>query len=176
MGLKSGCNLLMDTSVLLDFHYNGDRTKGLILDFAGGREINFIILDAIREEWLRIERSIDRYLDAGRLDSELKRHGTVRDVTVQYHSKAHLWAESTYCSRRYRRRRLTEDTLSRGDCLLLRYALDNDDWTLVTRDVLLGQTYGSIMDTMHRQGSILFPETGVNLKFERPGAPSAHPA
>ena len=166
VALTDTCDLLMDTNVILDFVYNGNYTKNLILDFADGKKINFVILETIKTEWHNIERKGDIHLHRDQLDAELIQYGTIQEIPIQYYSKAQLWAERLYRQEKFKRP-LSGDTLSRNDCMLLRWALDNYNYTLVTRDNLLIFAYESMCESMYRKCNIFVPKKGVNIQYNR---------
>jgi len=151
--------------MLLDLiHENDQFTIKLIQDFANGKKINFIVLDIILTEWIGIEhkkyhpfKTISNQRD--QLKYALRSFGTVTEIPTWYNSDEFVWAEKLRQSRKYVKP-LSRETLSRIDCILLKYALDNP-WTLVTFDHLLIRAYYTEMKILGLEQNILVPEDWI---------------
>lgn len=157
----------MDTNVILDIFHHTEYTKNLLLDYADSTPIEFVILDVIKTEWRYIENMISlKYggmqVKRHHLDEALSEYGIVTEVPIWYGSRVDTLAERLYNSKKYKRR-LSLDTLSRKDCLLIWYAIDNCDLTLVTRDKLVGYAYRSIMSELEKTPNVLCPKRGIHL-------------
>jgi hypothetical protein len=155
----------MDTSMLLDLlHENDQFTIKLIQDFASGKKINFIILDIILTEWTNIEHKKYHPFKKishrrNQLTHALHQFGAVTEIPTWYDSDEWVWAEKKYNSKKYVKP-VSRETLSRTDCVLLKFALDNP-WTLVTLDHLLIRAYCTEIEILGLNKNILVPEDWV---------------
>ena len=167
--MSDTCNVLMDTSVLLELVHESNRsTKKLIQEYAGNKKINFIILEDILTEWfgvgsIKYPYSKNVFKNRNELKNELIPWGTVTEISTWYESKESVWVEKMYRSKKHIWN-LSRTSLSRNDCRLLKYALDNS-CTLVSLDRLLIKAYCFEAKEVCIERNILVP-TDREWKFD----------
>jgi len=155
----------MDTSLLIDLlHENDQFTINLIQNHANGKKINFILLDIILTEWVGIEYSKYHSFketphQRDKLKHALSQYGTATEIPTWFNSDEMVWADKIYHSKKYIKP-LSRETLSRTDCILLKFAIDNP-WTLFTLDHLLIRAYCTEMKNLDLNENILVPKDWV---------------